>query len=278
MEILERTKALLLKPKEEWEVIEAENASHEKVFFGHLLILALIPAAALFFHYWWEWHSKLQEAIQIFTTIAAEDEAMQENLEDVIAITKVLLPLNAISGIIDAAIEFVIIVAGAYVSAVILNALSDNFGVQKDFNRAFTLVAYSYTPLCVAGLLNIYPPLIPIVPYIGLYGIYLFYIGVKPIINPPVGKATTCFIMGIAITLATCFLIPEIVQPVANDIRNKVETEQVKEKEKKLTELAIELAKKHGREFDPKEFQRYWKDIEKELEKELEKQRRKYYY
>ena len=48
MEIFERIKTILFKSKEEWAVVEAENASHTIVLTKYLLILALIPEFAFF--------------------------------------------------------------------------------------------------------------------------------------------------------------------------------------------------------------------------------------
>jgi len=63
MEIIERVKSIILKPKEEWVIIEAENAPHSKVFFGHLLPMALIPAIAKFILFWWHWRKTVKAAI-----------------------------------------------------------------------------------------------------------------------------------------------------------------------------------------------------------------------
>jgi len=242
MELFDRVKAILLNPKEEWEVIEAENAPHTKVFIGYLLILALIPAAALFFNYWWNWHSAITEATQKVIDAAVDSKSLQDQLEDTLKTIKDNNPFNAVFGIIDALTMFVTIVGGAYVSAAIINAFSDQFNVTKDFNRTFSLVAYSYTPLCIAGLLYAYPPLASIAPYIGLYGLYLLYIGIKPLINPLAEKLTGYFIMALIVILAAYIVIPKIVQPVSDDIRKNVLVEQAKEQAKK-NGTAIDIQK-----------------------------------
>ena len=188
----------------------------------------------------------MQEAIQLLI----DNKVSEDDISDM----KENNPFIAIVGIIDAATTFVTIVLGTYLSAGVINALSDNFGVQKDFNRAFTLIAYSCTPLCIGGLLYAYPPLSSIAPYIGLYGFYLLYAGIKPVINPPVAKASNCFIIGVAVMLAAYFFIPKIVQPVAVDIKMKVLTEQVRE-----------MAKKNNGNFNEKYFPRYLKESMKDF-------------
>ena len=243
MELFNRVKTILLNPKEEWEVIEAENEPHAKVL-PYLLILALIPAAALFFNYWWQWNSMISEATQRVIDAASASDYLQRELEKNIAQIKERNPFNAIFGIIEAMTIFATIMGGAYISAAAINVFSDNFGVTKDFNRAFSLVAYSYTPLCVAGFLFAYPPLKSIAPYIGLYGAYLLYLGVKQRINPPSDKVTGYFIMTLIVALASYMIIPKVVQPISNDIRKNI-----------LIEQAKELAKKNGAEINIKEIQ-----------------------
>jgi len=232
MELFNRAKSILLNPKEEWEVIEVENEPHTKVL-PYLLILALIPAAALFFSYWWQWHSTITEATQKAIEAATNNKYLQDILEDTVKTIKESNQFNAVLGIIDALTMFVTILGGAYISAAIINAFSDQFSITKDFNRAFSLVAYSYTPLCIAGVLYAYPSLASITPYIGLYGFYLLYVGIKPRINPPAEKFTGYFIMVLAVSLATYLIIPKVVQPISDDIRKNTLIEQVKEQVKK---------------------------------------------
>ena len=49
--IINRVKNVLVSPKTEWAVIEAENSPHAKVFTSYVLLLAIIPAAAAFIGY-----------------------------------------------------------------------------------------------------------------------------------------------------------------------------------------------------------------------------------
>ena len=237
MELFNRVKFILLNPKEEWEVIEAENSPHEKVL-PYLLILALIPAAALFFNNWWQWHSSISETIQQLTDTASKTGNVNL-LEEAVKRVKEANPFNPVTGIIEAVTMFIIILGSAYISALAINALSDRFGVTKDFNRSFSLVAYSFTPLCVAGILYIYSPLRSLAPYIGLYGIYLLYVGIKPRINPPTEKQMGYFIMSAVIALAAYIIIPKIVQPISNDIRKNIMIEQLKEKAKKNNNFSL---------------------------------------
>ena len=56
-------------------------------------------------------------------------------------------------GIRHAVTSLVSTLGGAYLSAWIIANLADKFGSTNNFDRSFSLVAYSYTPMCVAGIL-----------------------------------------------------------------------------------------------------------------------------
>ena len=247
MEIIERVKAIIFKPKEEWTIIEAENAPHAKVFFGHLLILALIPAAAIFFNYWWAWHSAYTDAIDRMSEMYKymDMDEIYENL-------KTSMPFNAKWGIIKAVEQLLLIIGGAYIAAAILNALTNQFGAEKNFDRAFALVAYSFTPLCVAGVLYIFNPLAWLVPYLGLYGAYLLYLGATPQMKPADNKKTSCFVIAIIVVLGTWLILERAVIP---EVKKQIYIAEAKAAYKKANA---------GKDVDFKEFER---QMEKELRK-----------
>jgi len=237
MELFDRVKAILFNPKEEWQVIEAENSPHTKVFIGYLLILALIPAAALFFNYWWTWHSEIERLTEVIRRAAIDNEALRGHLTDSLALLKVAYPFNVLLGIIKSLQMLVLIVGSAYIAAAVINMLSEQFGLQKDFNRSFSLVAYSYTPLCVAGIFYAYEPLAQYVPYIGLYGLYLLYLGIKPLLNPSTEKLTGYFVMVLIVTIAAYVIIPKIVQPISDEMSKSALIDQLSNAEYNGTKL-----------------------------------------
>ncbi|HRZ22392.1 MAG TPA: hypothetical protein P5184_12040, partial [Bacteroidales bacterium] len=48
MNLIERAKNILFKPKDEWKVIAAEEPNTQSLIFSYVLPLALIPAVARF--------------------------------------------------------------------------------------------------------------------------------------------------------------------------------------------------------------------------------------
>lgn len=64
----------------------------------------------------------------------------------------------------------------------IVDWLGIGFGSKKNTGRAAQLVAYSYTPAWIAGIFFLWPSLHGLIA-LGLYGVYLFYLGV-PVLKP----------------------------------------------------------------------------------------------
>jgi len=194
MEVFDRTKAILFNPKEEWVIIEAENEPHVNVLIKYLVILALIPAVAIFISYWWQWNSATTGLLDFFSS---------PSLKWIIAMSIQ---------------QSVIVVGGAYVTAAIINAFSDQFGSAKDLNRTFSLVAYSYTPLCVAGILYIYSPLAFLIPLAGCYGLYLLYLGIEPQLKPAIDKKTTCIMISLIAVIVVWAVLSKIVPTITQTI------------------------------------------------------------
>ena len=182
MEFFDKTKTILFNPKEEWTVIEVEDKSHLKVLIEHLLILALIPVIAILVGY-----------------LLSQDYEFK-------------------LGIIKALSQFIMIVVGSYGTAVIINIFADQFGSSRDFNRTFSLVAYSYTPLGVAGLLYFYVPIAWLAPYLGLYGFYLLYLGIDSQLKPVSSKKTLCFIFSLIVMLAIWVILTKLTMEITNSI------------------------------------------------------------
>ena len=167
MEIIDRVKNVLVSPKTEWQAIEAENAPHAKVFTSYVVLLALIPAVASFIGYGLFGHS-------------------------------VLLGW----GLRQAIMQYLLMLGGTYVTAYVIDFLAENFGAKKDFNRAFSLVAYSYTPMFVASIFLILPSLAWLAMLAGgIYGLYLLYIGLQPMMKAPAEKQTSYFVVSLIVLI-----------------------------------------------------------------------------
>ncbi|MDR0834020.1 MAG: YIP1 family protein [Candidatus Symbiothrix sp.] len=199
--IIDRVKAIMFNPKGEWAVIEAESAPQTKVL-PYVLTIALIPAVAYFVGYWWQIHSYAGSLGHSFMALAP--------------------------GIIAAVAQFATMLGGIYLSAAIINALADQFGSQKDLNRSFALVAYSYTPLCVAGIVYLWSPLAFIIPLAGLYGLYILFLGIEPQLKPAAEKKTTGIVIALIVTLVVYQILSRILLVIISEVCQSILMEQVK--------------------------------------------------
>ncbi|HVK37916.1 MAG TPA: Yip1 family protein [Candidatus Kapabacteria bacterium] len=152
MGLVDRAKNILLKPNEEWQVIAAEEPNAGAIITGYVIPLAILSAVA--------------GAIGSFLLMSSAGMAIA----------------TAVFGLISAVIS--VLVASA-----VVNALAPTFNSEQNFGRAVQLVAYSYTAGLVGGILQIIPVAGSILAFlVGLYGIYLMYLGLPVVMKTPDDK------------------------------------------------------------------------------------------
>ncbi len=177
MGLLDRVKSILLSPKTEWEVIAGEKPNAGQIIVGYVLPLALIPAAA--------------------TIIGMGVIGMG--------------PFSSVSyGIAMGIVSFITSLVGVYITALVVDVLAPTFGSEKNFGRSLQLVAYSWTPAWVAGILSIVPALGWLGMVAGLYGIYLMYLGLPPIKKTPQDKQVVYLIVSFVVLMVVYFVIAAI--------------------------------------------------------------------
>ena len=176
MNVFERAKQILLKPKEEWIVIDQENTSVKELATKYLIPLALISAVASFIGF------------SFFTK------------------------MNSVSlGLKYGIMFFLVYVGGAFITAWIIDALATSFGSTKDFRKAMQLVVYSYTPMLVAAVVLIFPSLNWIITLAGIYSLYILYLGFKPLMKTPDDKVTIYFIVSLVVLVVVYFVLMTVI-------------------------------------------------------------------
>jgi hypothetical protein len=182
MNLVDRAKKILLEPKKEWPVIEQEATTPVQLISSYLVILALIPAIASFIGY-----GLIGIEIPFFGHI------------------------GSISwGIRQAIVQLVVTIGGAILTAFIIDALAPNFGATKNFNKALQLVVYSYTPSMIAGIFFVYPSLAIIATLAGIYGLYLLYVGIGPMMKAPQEKVTGYFVVSLIATILVMIILSAV--------------------------------------------------------------------
>ncbi|MCK7521519.1 MAG: YIP1 family protein [Ignavibacteriales bacterium] len=102
------------------------------------------------------------------------------------------------------------------IAGFVIDALAPSFGSQKNMGRAVQLVAYSMTPIWIAGILNILPTIGWLAGLIGLYGLFLMYLGLSPIMKTPEDKKVGYLIVSIIILIVVYFVIAAILTAILN--------------------------------------------------------------
>jgi hypothetical protein len=161
MDLIARVRGILLDPQAEWPIIERESGDPSFLFTTYVAVLALIPALAGFIG-----------TVLIGVTVPV--------------IGTVRMPL--LSGLFHAVFGYVLTFVIVYVVAIIVDALAPTFGGQKNFQNALKLTVYSYTPAWLAGIFLLIPGL-RFLTLLSLYGLYLLYTGLPPLMKAPKDKA-----------------------------------------------------------------------------------------
>ena len=181
MNIVERAKSIILTPKTEWLVVAAEEPNIRQIVTGYVLPLALIPAIA--------------------------------NIIGLGLIGRGMMSSFG-WGIAMGLIQFIAAFVGVYVSAFVIDFLAPKFASQKNIGRAVQLVAYSYTPVWVAGILYVIPVLGAFVILAGIYGLYLMYLGLPQTMRTPPDKIIVYLVVSIIAMIVIYWIISLILSSI----------------------------------------------------------------
>ena len=158
MNIVQRVKNIILTPKTEWDVIAAEPTQPKDLTLSYVLPLAALAAIAGFI--------------------------------GVVVIGSFFLGrMSFLWGLVGLVWHLVMSIVAVFVIAFIIDALAPSFGGQKNFNQAFKVAAYSYTPGFIGGLFTIIPILGGLIAILfALYGLVVLYLGLPRLMKNPEDK------------------------------------------------------------------------------------------
>ena len=180
--LVDRVKAILLKPEATWPVIAAEPATPGDLITRYALPLIAIGPIAAFI------------GGQLFGY----------------GMLGISFKPSLIGGLTTALVTFVMAVISAVVIALVADWLAPKFGGTSDRTSAFKLVVYSLTAGWVGGILGLIPSLAFVGALAGFYGLYLFYLGATPLLKVPQDKAvgfTAVTVVCAVVLLFVCSII-----------------------------------------------------------------------
>ena len=186
--LLQRVLDILMRPRDTWLQIDAEDGNPARIYLGYLVFLAAIPAVAGFIGY---------------------------SLIGVGAFG-ISVRVPVVQGLVSMVVGYVLSLAMVYVLAQIANMLAPRFQAQQDMGSAFKLVAYASTAGMLGGVFSILPSLAMLGLLAALYSVYLIYSGIPVLMKAPQEKAVgytaalvVCGILaGIVVGLATSLVTP----------------------------------------------------------------------
>lgn len=185
MNLIERAKNIIVQPVKEWDVISTEQPDIGKIITGYVLPLAGAAAVAAFIGY------------------------------GLIGVSYFGIRFKSIDlGLYQAINVLITALISVFVSAFVIDALAPSFGSEKNMGRSVQLVAYSYTPGWIGGLLAIIPSIAIVGALAGLYGLYLLYLGLPKLKKTPEDKLIGYFVVSLLVIIVVYFVIGMIMAAI----------------------------------------------------------------
>ena len=174
MNLVSRTKNMLLSPKQEWQVIDDEATSVGGLYIGYIVPLAAIGPVA----------SSIGMAVFGISV-------------PVLGTYRVPIGAAVRQGIA----QYVMALVGVFVLALIIDELAPYFRGQENRYQALKVAAYSSTAVWIVGILGLIPALSILWP-LGLYSLYLLSLGLPVLMKVPQDKA-----MGYTVAVIICAVL-----------------------------------------------------------------------
>jgi Yip1-like protein len=184
MSLQTRVVAILTKPAAEWRTIAAEPATVEGLMRSYAGPLAAIPAVAQFIGF-----TLLGYTVPVFGGA---------------------LRIGILRSFANAVVGWVFALVGAWIAALVIEQLAPTFQSRGNTAQALKLVVYSMTPIWIAGVLYLVPPLAVLVIIAALYAIYLCYLGVSPVMGTPSDKVIPYLVVSALVILVVSFVLGAI--------------------------------------------------------------------
>jgi hypothetical protein len=161
MNLVDRAKRILRSPRTEWEVIDNEPTTPAQLFTGYAMPLAAIGPIAQIIGY---------SVFGVSVPFAGHYR----------------VPIG--SAITSALVTYVLALAGTYVLGLIIDALAPTFDGQRSQIQALKVAVYSSTASWLAAIFHLIPGL-RVLTILGLYSLYLLYLGLPVLMKSPRDKA-----------------------------------------------------------------------------------------
>jgi hypothetical protein len=158
-----RVRTILADPSAEWMRIEKESGDAAYLLTSYVAPLALIPA--------------------VFGFIGA-------CVVGAVAPGAGLVRMPLFDGLFGAVFGYVMTCATVLVLGLLIDLLAPMFGARRNFDSAFKLAVYSYTPVWLAGIFLLAPGL-RFLGLLGFYGAYILWMGLPRLMKAAAHRVST---------------------------------------------------------------------------------------
>ena len=176
--LVDRAKAILMKPKAEWPVIDAEHTEIATLFRSYVIPLAAIGPVA----------TAIGAALIGTSTLGGAAR----------------VPI--VTAIVGAIVAFGLALLGTYVVAQVIDNLAPRYGGTRNLTQAFKVSAYSSTAQWLVGIFALIPAL-SVLSILGLYSLYLLYLGLPVLMKVPQEKAMSYTVSVVVVALIVLIVI-----------------------------------------------------------------------
>jgi hypothetical protein len=186
MSLASRVKGVILRPDEEWKLIEGESPTILEFYLKYVVFLAAIPPFANFLGAW------------LFGVSHGRG---------------VFHPPFA-SGMMRAVTQYALLMPALYLAAFVISTIAPHFDGKSDDSNALRLVAYSYTPAFLASGFGILPGM-RWLDVLGFYGVYIFYLGMPRMLKCPKDNADVLTMIALFLAVGVSVLHAWVVNVIA---------------------------------------------------------------
>jgi hypothetical protein len=180
--LIDRIKNIILTPKTEWPVIEAESTTIAQLYKGYV-----IPLAAF-------------SALMSFVRMS------------LIGIGFSRVPV--LTGLAYALVSFVFALLGLYVVGWVIDMLAPTFSGQRDRRQALKTAAYAFTPGAIGAIFVLLGGLGSLLHLAAaIWGIYVLYLGLPVLMRSPREKAAG-YMAAVIVCVILLFVVFGIVRSV----------------------------------------------------------------
>jgi len=177
-----RAQRILAYPSVEWTAIDKEPGDAAYLLTSYVAALALIPAVFGFVG-----------ACVIGVTVPGTG-TVRATISD---------------GLFGAVFGYVLTCATVLALGLLIDFLVPFFGGRRNFDSAFKLAVYSYTPVWLAGIFLLAPGL-RFIGFVGFYGAYLLRIGLPQLMKVPAAQ-----VQAFAAVIVACAFVLTVIVGVA---------------------------------------------------------------